>query len=101
MSTTRMRRNYSGADVDPVIFIRRRVESEIIHKTQRRGDAEMKYLLLIYHEENQWAVLSEPERQKMYVEYAQLIHHLTTSGQSIRVPPLTPLATPVRRTLPA
>ncbi len=41
----------------------------------------MKYLLLIYHEENQWAGLSEAERQKMYVEYGQLIQELTTSGQ--------------------
>jgi len=40
----------------------------------------MKYLLLIYHEEQAFWALSEDEKQKMYVEYRQLREELTNNG---------------------
>ena len=53
----------------------------------------MKYLLLIYQEEKQWAGLSEAERQKIYSEYGQLRHELTMNGQFVGGSQLHPAAT--------
>ena len=41
----------------------------------------MKYMLLIYHDEQVWNNHSEPERQKIYAEYRQLIDELRSRGQ--------------------
>ena len=43
----------------------------------------MKYMLLIYHEEQAWAGLSEPERQKIYGEYRQFTQEIMASGQHL------------------
>lgn len=43
----------------------------------------MKYMLLIYLEEQGWDQLSEPERQKIYAEYRQLSEDLVASGQHL------------------
>jgi hypothetical protein len=55
----------------------------------------MKYMLLIYSDEN---VLSEAERQACYVESTQLAHDLEASGQYLAANPLHPtgMATCVR-----
>lgn len=53
----------------------------------------MKYLLLIYQDEKQWAAHSEPEVQKIYSEYRQLRTELTTSGQFLGGSQLHPVAT--------
>jgi len=53
----------------------------------------MKYLLMIYQDEKQWAGLSESERQKIYAEYGQLRQQLTASGQFIGGSQLQPIAT--------
>ncbi|HXM35159.1 MAG TPA: YciI family protein [Pyrinomonadaceae bacterium] len=53
----------------------------------------MKYLLLIYQEEKQWAGMSEAERQQMYAEYGQLRQELTTRGQFVGGSQLHPVAT--------
>ena len=53
----------------------------------------MKYLMLIYQDEKQFAALTEPERQKLYSEYGQLRQELTTKGQFIGGSQLHPTAT--------
>ena len=50
----------------------------------------MKYMLLIYLEEN---AMSEAERNHCYVESAQLAQNLHSSGQFLATAPLHPVAT--------
>jgi hypothetical protein len=50
----------------------------------------MKYLLLIYMDEN---ALSETEREHCYVESAQLAQQLSSKGQYLATAPLHPVAT--------
>lgn|SRR5262245_28048999 len=50
----------------------------------------MKYMLLIYHEEN---AISETERQHCYVESAQLARNLKANGQYLATAPLYPVST--------
>jgi len=41
----------------------------------------MKYLVLIYHEEERWNEIGEPARQQMYGEYRKLREQLQEGGQ--------------------
>ena len=41
----------------------------------------MKYMLLIYHEEQNWTSHTEAEHQEIYREYRELIQRLQTGGQ--------------------
>ncbi|HYR74223.1 MAG TPA: YciI family protein [Pyrinomonadaceae bacterium] len=41
----------------------------------------MKYMLLIYHDEQTWNQLTEAERQQIYLEYRELRQQLQSSGQ--------------------
>lgn len=50
----------------------------------------MKYMLLIYMDEN---ALSETEREHCYVESAQLAQELNAKGQYLSTAPLHPVAT--------
>lgn len=50
----------------------------------------MKYLLLIYMDEN---AMSDPEREHCYVESTQLAQELHTKGQFVASAPLHPVAT--------
>jgi hypothetical protein len=50
----------------------------------------MKYMLLIYADENVW---TEPERQACYGESAQLCHQLADKGQYLSASPLQSVAT--------
>ncbi|HWR15786.1 MAG TPA: YciI family protein [Terriglobales bacterium] len=50
----------------------------------------MKYMLLIYSEEN---AITDTEREKCYGESAQLCHDLAAKGQYISASPLQPVAT--------
>jgi len=50
----------------------------------------MKYLLLIYMDEN---AMSDPEREHCYVESTQLAQELYTKGQFVASAPLHPVAT--------
>jgi hypothetical protein len=43
----------------------------------------MKYMLLIYHDEQAWNGLTEAERQDIYGEYRQLIQQLESNGQYV------------------
>src|SRR5713101_4718115 len=60
-----------------------------------RGGAHMKYMLLIYGDENG---LTETERKDCYAESTQLAHDLHTNGQYVAANPLRPtaMATSVR-----
>lgn len=53
----------------------------------------MRYMLLIYHDEQAWSALSEAERQQIYVEYRQLIQQLEAGGQYLAGDQLQPAAT--------
>jgi hypothetical protein len=50
----------------------------------------MKYLLLIYGDENAW---TDAEREKCYGESTQLAHTLNASGQFLATAPLQPVST--------
>jgi len=50
----------------------------------------MKYMLLIYTDENSW---TDGERQHCYGESTQLCHDLNAKGQFISANPLQPVAT--------
>lgn len=53
----------------------------------------MQYLLLIYEAESAWNKLSEPETQKIYAQYRELIQELTQSGNFLGGHQLQPVAT--------
>lgn len=53
----------------------------------------MKYMLLIYHEEQAWNSLSEAKRQQIYVEYRQLMEELKSNGQLLAGDQLQPTTT--------
>jgi hypothetical protein len=50
----------------------------------------MKYLLLIYADENAW---TDAERQQCYAESTELTHDLNSRGQYLAANPLQPVAT--------
>ena len=50
----------------------------------------MKYLLLIYMNEN---AMSQPEREQCYKDSTQLAHDLAANGQYLAANPLQPVAT--------
>jgi hypothetical protein len=50
----------------------------------------MKYLLLIYTEENAW---TDDERQSCYAESTELLYELNARGQYLGANPLEPVAT--------
>jgi hypothetical protein len=58
----------------------------------------MKYLLLIYNSETNWAGLSEEERGKLYQEYMDYTNRINKSGNYIAGEALQPIssATSVR-----
>ena len=53
----------------------------------------MKYLLLIYQNEKQWAAHTQDEVQKIYSEYGKLRQELTASGQWLGGSQLHPIST--------
>lgn len=53
----------------------------------------MKYILLIYHEEQGWEAMSEAERQQIYLEYRQLIGELQAEGKYLVGDELQPTST--------
>jgi len=54
---------------------------------------QMKYLLLIYDEEQTWQALGEAAQQPIYGEYRQLIEELTSKGQFLAGSQLQPTST--------
>jgi hypothetical protein len=53
----------------------------------------MKYMLLIYQDEQSWKSLSETERQQVYGEYGNLIGELRSRGQFVTGSELQPITT--------
>ncbi len=53
----------------------------------------MKYMLLIYHEEQAWGGLSEQERQKIYADYRQFTQEIIASGHHVAGSELHPSST--------
>lgn len=53
----------------------------------------MKYMLLIYHDEQIWNSHTEPERQEIYREYRELIQELQSSGPYLVGDELQPTTT--------
>jgi hypothetical protein len=53
----------------------------------------MKYLLLIYDNEQEWGALGEAEQQKIYGEYGKLSEELHASGQFVSGSQLAPTST--------
>ena len=52
----------------------------------------MKYMLLIYHDEQDWNRHTEAERQQIYGEYRQLIQELEAGGKYLVGDQLQPAA---------
>jgi hypothetical protein len=52
----------------------------------------MKYMLLIYDEEQMWAKLSEAERKQIYGEYGQFSQQAKASGHYVTGAQLQPIA---------
>jgi len=53
----------------------------------------MKYLLLIYQDEQSWNAISETERQQIYAEYGKLREELLARGQFVTGSQLQPITT--------
>jgi hypothetical protein len=53
----------------------------------------MKYMLLIYQNEQSWKSLSEAERQQIYLEYRNLRGRLESRGQFVSGSELQPITT--------
>jgi hypothetical protein len=53
----------------------------------------MKYMLLIYHDEQAWNGHTEAEREQIYLEYRHLIQELQSSGQYLTGDQLQPTKT--------
>ena len=53
----------------------------------------MKYMLLIYHEEQAWNRLTEAEHQEIYREYRQLIQELQSGSKYLAGDQLQPTTT--------
>ena len=53
----------------------------------------MKYMLLIYHDEQGWEAISEAERQQIYADYRKLREELVSRGQFVTGSQLQPIAT--------
>ena len=53
----------------------------------------MKYLLLIYDNEQEWGALSDAEKQKIYMEYGKLREELVANSQFLAGSQLAPTST--------
>jgi hypothetical protein len=53
----------------------------------------MKYLLLIYNNEQSWNAITEGERQQIYGEYRKLRDELLSSGRFVTGSQLQPIST--------
>lgn len=53
----------------------------------------MKYMLLIYHDEQGWNSLTEAERQEIYLEYRKLTGELEAKGKFVDGSELQPITT--------
>jgi len=56
-------------------------------------EAQMKYILLIHHDEQAWAKLGDAERQPILGEFMQLRQELSARGKYLAGAPLRPTST--------
>jgi hypothetical protein len=62
-------------------------------RNPKRRFSQMQYLLLIYLPEAQWETLGEPEKQKIYLQYRDLIGDLQKTGNYLGGHELQPTST--------
>jgi len=80
--------------VDLAIFMRRNVESETFNRTKnQRRQKKMKYMLLIYDNEQAWAKLNEPEQRQVYGDYMQFTEDIKVSRNYLAGAQLHPIPT--------
>lgn len=53
----------------------------------------MKYMLLIYHEEQAWGRMTPEEQQKLYAEYGQFTQEIMANGNYVGGSELHPVST--------
>ena len=53
----------------------------------------MKYMLLIYHDEQSWSAITEAERQQIYGDFRKLREELLARGQFVTGSQLQPIST--------
>src|SRR2546423_2743887 len=53
----------------------------------------MKYMLLIYHDEQSWDAIAETQREQIYAEYRKLREELLSRGQFVTGSQLQPITT--------
>jgi hypothetical protein len=70
-----------------VVLLKREFQS----KSEKENIA-MKYMLLIYHEEQAWGDLTEQERQNMYAAYRQFSEDIVRSGHYVSGSELHPVS---------
>jgi hypothetical protein len=63
------------------------------YKSTQKEQMQMKYLLLIYHEEQAWDTLTEDERKKIYSEYGKFTQEIMASGHHLGGFELHPIST--------
>ena len=57
----------------------------------------MKYLLIVHHDEEAFAMISETTRKELLAESVQLTHQLHANGQYVHASPLHPASTEIGR----
>jgi hypothetical protein len=72
-------------------FGRRTVESELSHN--KKGEEPMKYMLLIYDNEQAWTRITETEQRRIYGEYMQFTEDIKASRNYLAGAQLHPIAT--------
>jgi hypothetical protein len=72
------------------VFIFVDVDNDVLRSTHSRRSQIMKYLLLIYSDEQAW---TEPQRQECYRESAELCQALSAKGQFLAASPLQSVTT--------
>ena len=82
------RQKISSAVVDFQDLARRTFESQIL-----KGGSVMKYLLLIYQDEQSWSGLTEQERRDIYAEYGKFSEEIKASGHYVGGSELHPAST--------
>ena len=60
------------------------------------GDARVKFLLIVHHNETSFAAMSEPVKRGMLAESVQVTHDLHAKGQYLHASPLMPSAAGAR-----
>jgi hypothetical protein len=60
---------------------------------EQKGIDLMKYMLLIYHDEQSWDAITESERQQIYAYYRELREQLQKNDQFVTGSQLQPIAT--------